>query len=120
MPASGFAIPTGAQFQDNEMVLNFDVLIIDPAIDYGSTYFASVVAIEPGDTPEEIRLKVTEQMLIDGFNQTGGIELQPQNLTIPAYFKGVVSPEFEYPTLEEPPAEEPPAEEPPAEEEPPV
>jgi len=114
---SSFAIPTGAQFTDGEMVLTFDVLVIDPTLDYENTYFASVVSVQSGDTPEEIRLKVSEQILTDCKNFVG-IELQPQSLTIPAYFKGIVGPDFEYPVAEEPVDEEPPAEEPPAEEPP--
>lgn len=105
--ASGFAIPTGAQYTDNSMALTFDVLIIDDTLEYGSTYFGSTVVVEPGDTPEELRMKVTEQMLNDAVYVTG-LELAPETLTIPAYFKGIVGPNYSYPVPgeEEPPPPE--------------
>lgn len=117
--ANGFAIPTGAQYLDNEMALTFDVLITDTTLEYGNTYFGSVVQVSSDDTPEELRTKVTEQILTDAVNICG-LQIQPQSLTIPAYFKGIVSVDFEYPEppVEEPPVEEPPVEEPPVEEPP--
>lgn len=115
--ANGFAIPTGAQFQEDEgMILNFDVLIVDESLEYGNTYFASVVPVESEDQPEELRVKITERIMNDAFNITG-LEIQPTSLTIPAYFKGVVSNDFVFPPVvdEEPPEEDLPPEEPPAE-----